>query len=109
MKNKIKNIIIIILICMFIFSRFRPVIEMGYCINNYGDGIILNSETLQPIDVNYNYVKYDKNLSGKCIFTLYIFNPLNNYPDDIIIRYDFISNKNIKPDGFIEYIHCYNY
>lgn len=92
MKNKIKNITIIILTILLLFSRFRPTLDFGFCMDNNGNGILLNQNDLMPIDDYYNYIGYDKNLMGKYIYTLCIYNPLNNYCDDIIIRYDFISN-----------------
>ena len=92
MKNKIKNITIIILTILLLFSRFRPTLDFGFCMDNNGNGILLNQKTMFPIDDYYNYIGYDNNLMGKYIYTLCIYNPFTNWNDDIILRYDFVSN-----------------
>ena len=112
MKNKIKNIIIIVLLIGFIIARFRPCIDFGYCMDNNGNGILLNRDDLTPIDENYNYIKYDDNLNGKYIYSFYLLNPFTNYYDDIIFRYDFISrvSRETLPQNIIlTYGHIYNY
>lgn len=95
MKMNKKNVIIIILSVLLIVSRFRPLIERGYCLNNNGDGIILCMDEIKPIHPNYNYIKYDNDLMGKTIYTFYLFNPFNNYTDDIIVRYDYVSRETL--------------
>lgn len=72
------------------------VIEMviGKCIDaESGAGVVIGKE-----DEHYNYISY-KNVPGVktndivCSYLLY--NPDNNYEDDIIERYDFILDTNI--------------
>lgn len=105
-KNKLKNIMIIILLVLLVFSRFRPTIDFGLCYNNNGDGVLLNRNDLMPIDEYYNYIGYDNNLMGKYIYTLCIYNPLNNYCDDIILRYDYVSRETYKLNyDVLKYTH----
>lgn len=111
-KNKIKNIIIIVLLIGFIIARFRPNIDFGYCMDNNGNGILLNRDDLSPIDEYYNYIKYDDNLNGKYIYSFYLLNPFTNYYDDIIFRYDFISHvsrETLPQNIILTYGHIYNY
>lgn len=51
-----------------------------------GDGTI----TSPFADDYYNYIKYEEGTPvGSTVFTIYIYNPLTLYSDDVIARYDF--------------------
>ena len=103
-------IIIILSICLII-ARLRPCLDFGFCMDNNGNGILLNMDDFTPIDDYYNYIKYDNNLNGKYIYTLYLLNPFTNYYDDIIFRYDFISHvsRETLNENVLKYGHIYNY
>lgn len=52
-----------------------------------------NGEILNPLDVNYNYISYkgvENAHEGNIIVTYLIYNPQNNYEDDIVLRYDYV-------------------
>jgi len=57
-----------------------------------GDGRVLNA-----LDENYNYISYRSVTEDYCdgtVFVSYmIYNPDNNYVDDIIERYDFVLSR----------------
>lgn len=57
-----------------------------------GDGRVLNA-----LDENYNYISYRSVTEDYCdgtVFVSYmIYNPENNYVDDIIERYDFVLSR----------------
>lgn len=91
-KNIIKNILIIVLLILLIFKSFRPEIITGFCLDESGNGIELNPETLQPIHPYYNYIKYNPEMYNNYVKTILIYNPFNNYCDDIIFRYDIKCN-----------------
>lgn len=61
---------------------------IGKCINSSGDGVILN-----PSSPDTNYISY-RSVKGvtenSIIITYFIYNPDNNYTDDIIYRCDYI-------------------
>lgn len=61
---------------------------VGKVINKKGDGRISN-----PRHPKYNYISYRKvkgAKKGKTIVTYCIYNPHNNYEDDIMLRLDFV-------------------
>ena len=58
-------------------------VSIGKQINRYGDGKILNA-----CDPHYNYIRYHGFHKGDIIRTYCIFNPYNNWEDDIIDRFD---------------------
>lgn len=58
-------------------------ISIGRQINRYGDGKILN--TPRP---GYDYIRYHGFHKGDIIRTYCIYNPYNNWEDDIIDRFD---------------------
>lgn len=57
-----------------------------------GDGRVLNA-----LDENYNYISYRSVTEDYCdgtVFVSYmIYNPENNYVDDIVERYDFVLSR----------------
>lgn len=57
-----------------------------------GDGRVLNA-----LDENYNYISYRSVTEDYCDGTFFvsymIYNPDNNYVDDIIERYDFVLSR----------------
>lgn len=58
-----------------------------------GDGKVLNA-----LDENYNYISYmdvDGAKEGNTIVTYLVYNPDNNFVDDIMERYDYILNKEV--------------
>lgn len=66
---------------------------IGFVINKEtGDGRVLNA-----LDENYNYISYRSVAEDYCdgtVFVSYmIYNPDNNYVDDIIERYDFVLSR----------------
>lgn len=60
--------------------------------NREGDGIILNTS-----NTDYNYISYRsvdfETHDGTIILTYFVYNPDNNYVDDIIERYDFVLDR----------------
>lgn len=87
---KLKNIIFVLLFVGLLFARFRPFVDFGFCMDNNGNGIVLNPETYLPVDPVYNYIKYENGLQGKYIYTFCLMNPFTNWNDDIIFRYDYV-------------------
>lgn len=66
---------------------------IGFVTNGQtGDGAILNAA-----DKNYNYISYrsigQEYCDGTVILTYLIYNPDNNYIDDITERYDFVISR----------------
>lgn len=66
---------------------------IGFVTNGQtGDGAILNAA-----DKNYNYISYrsidQEYCDGTVILTYLIYNPDNNYIDDITERYDFVVSR----------------
>ena len=66
---------------------------IGFVTNGQtGDGAILNAA-----DKNYNYISYrsidQEYCDGTVILTYLIYNPDNNYIDDIMERYDFVISR----------------
>ena len=67
--------------------------RIGFVTNKEtGDGRVLNA-----LDENYNYISYRSVTEDYCdgtVFVSYmIYNPDNNYVDDIIERYDFVLSR----------------
>lgn len=61
---------------------------IGKVLDNEGNGKILNTYDSYYNYINYRYVEgFEIN---DIIVTYLIYNPFNNYEDDIICRYDFI-------------------
>lgn len=66
--------------------------DSGVVLNQNGDGVITSPYT----DSYYNYIKYDSGLeTGTQVFTIYAYNPLTLYNDDIVLRFDFWEVKKI--------------
>lgn len=64
---------------------------IGTCLNENGDGKVLN-----PYDEEYDYISYRRVKgvkAGDVIVTYMIYNPENNAEDDIIERFDYIIEK----------------
>lgn len=56
----------------------------GQCVDNNGNGIILNTES------DCNYIAYNTNTeAGENVTSLFIYNPLTSWNDDVIARFDF--------------------
>ena len=57
----------------------------GEKVNEQGDGVVLNTAYTE-----YNYIHYDNDVPmNTIIVTFNLYNPYNNYEDDIIERYDY--------------------
>ena len=57
----------------------------GEKVNEQGDGVVLNTAY-----TDYNYIHYDDDVPmNTIIVTFNLYNPYNNYEDDIIERYDY--------------------
>lgn len=67
-------------------ALFRTEYEIGYCLNEQGDGWLDNGEPY------YNYISYRSTdaHTGDKVYTMLVLNPFNNYCDDIIYRHDWI-------------------
>lgn len=80
-----RKTIIIIGLLLYI-AACKVEIMTGTCLNTQGDGRI------NTTDPYYNYISYASTDArpGDKVLTVDILNPLNNYPDDIIYRTDFI-------------------
>lgn len=62
----------------------RTEADFGRVLNNQGDGKLYNGEDF------YNYIRYDESRfhQDDIVLTVDLLNPLNNYCDDVIFRYD---------------------
>ena len=85
--RKFTKAIVIILALGIIRIISRTEIEKGICLNKYGDGQLYNGEPF------YNYISYSGTDAkpGDEVITIDVLNPLNNYCDDIIFRYDIVK------------------
>lgn len=62
--------------------------ETGTVLNDKGDGII----TSPFVDSYFNYISYSRTNNvkpGDNVFSVFIYNPVTLYSDDIIARFDF--------------------
>lgn len=84
--------------------------SVGYVLNNDGDG-----RDISPLaDDYYNYIAYnpDRFQAGETVFTIFIYNPLSLYCDDIVYRFDFqegTNNDTGTKNHFTQWTHnlCY--
>lgn len=63
---------------------------IGKCLDENGNGKILNTES------EYNYISYSGVswvLPGDTVVTYEVYNPSNNYEDDIVARWDFVVER----------------
>ena len=83
MKKATITILIITALAVFRIAS-RTEIEHGICLDEQGNGMIFNN------DPKYNYINYSNTNAeaGDHLITIDILNPLNNYCDDIVFRYD---------------------
>lgn len=85
----VKYLIIGLLAVSTLWTAHRTDIDFGRVLNEDGDGKLYNGESY------YNYIAYpDKYHTDDIIMTVCFLNPLNNYCDDIILRYDLRLFKN---------------
>jgi len=83
-------IITCIMIMLLGWTAHRIDIDFGRVLNEEGDGKLYNGESY------YNYIAYpEKYHTDDIVMTVCVLNPLNNYCDDIILRYDLRLFKNI--------------
>lgn len=89
--KKIKLVTLFIVAIMVVWLGIRTEANFGRCLDNDGNGKVYNGESY------YNYIKYDNNKvqENDIVFTIDLLNPLNNYCDDIIFRYDIVVLKNV--------------
>ena len=75
----------------------RMIIErmIGIVVSPYGDGKVLN-----PYDPEFNYIYYDigEYEVGDIVITYLVYNPENNYDDDIIQRSDWVVGNIFEYD-----------
>lgn len=85
-----KYIILALLAIVTAWTAHRTEIDFGRVLNENGDGKLYNGESY------YNYIAYpDRYHENDVIMTVCLLNPLNNYYDDILIRYDIRLFKNV--------------
>ena len=85
-----KKIIILAALIPCLWIAHRTEIDIGRVVNNQGDGKLYNGESF------YNYIHYPaKYHENDIILTVDIMNPLNNYCDDTIFRYDIRLFENV--------------
>lgn len=85
-----KYILIALLAASALWMNHRTDIDFGRVLNEDGDGKLYNGESY------YNYIAYPEQYhTDDIILTVCVLNPLNNYCDDIILRYDLRIFKNI--------------
>ena len=89
-----KTITIIILALMILAAfRFRPILSVGTCLNDNGDGHI--DASTDGVQEPYTYISYRGiAAAGERVVTLDIFNPFNNYCDDTILVADYNLETN---------------
>lgn len=78
-------------------------VDYGMCLDEYGNGMLYGYSD------EYNYISYARTEAkpGDTVYTFCVYNPENNYCDDIIYRFDVIVNEftdNIfNTENIIEY------
>lgn len=89
-----KVIILIAMSCVLVIAGWmahRTEVDFGRVLNDQGDGKLYNGEPF------YNYCYYDTDRfdENDIVLTVCFLNPLNNYCDDILLRYDFTFLKDV--------------
>ena len=101
MEHKaMKRIIVSLLSTLIIISNILPNTITGVngyrnplCLFSWDKGIVLDNEgngmaTTPFSDSVYNYIHYSNKNEGDLVFTLWMYNPLSLYDDDLIVRVD---------------------
>lgn len=86
-----KKAMVLILVAIILWLGHRTEIDIGRCYDCYGNGKLYNGEPY------FNYIKYDEDKVNEndIVLTVCFLNPLNNYFDDIICRFDKIILEDI--------------
>ena len=90
MKKKIIATILLIAGLALSWLFYRTEISIGRCLNECGDGKLYNGEEF------YNYICYPEWVrTNDIVMTVDLLNPLNNYCDDTVFRYDVVVLEDV--------------
>lgn len=84
-----KKCLVVLTILCTVWLCFRTEFTVGRVLDNSGNGKEYNGEPY------YNYIHYDGYNENDIILTYFLYNPLNAYEDDIVVRKDFRIFKNV--------------